>query len=173
MFQKRIRMSPLNTELSAAFLSCGMAFFSWDLAEDRFYGDVALAELFDIDASVMAAGLPILSLIERISVEDRCRVAASIHRAITSGLVYQEQYRINHGKRGAVDVLSVGRCLRDDAGTPFIYNGTIMEISSNVASCIPDPLASHCRSALELAQKRGNDLAARYLSSALKVIGAA
>lgn len=166
-------MFSLNTELSAAILSCGMAFFSWDLAEDRFYGDVALAELFDIDANVMAAGLPILSLMERVSVDDRPRVAASIHRAITSGLVYQEQYRIDHGKRGAVEVLSVGRCLKDDAGIPFIYNGTIMEISSNLVSSNSDPLAGYCKSALELAQKRGNELAARYLSSALKVIGAA
>jgi hypothetical protein len=166
-------MFPLNTELGAAFLSCGMAFFSWDLAEDRFYGDIALAELFDIDASVMAAGLPILLLMERISVEDRGRVAASIHRAITSGQVYQEQYRIDHGKRGAVDVLSVGRCLKDDAGIPFIYNGTIMEVSKSAASAIPDPLTGYCNSALELARERGNELAARYLSSALKVIGAA
>lgn len=70
-------------------------------------------------------------------------------------------------------MLSVSRCLRDDAGILFIYNGAIMEISSSVASRIPDPLASHCMLALELAQKRGNDLAARYFSSALKVIGAA
>jgi len=166
-------MFPLNTELGAAFLSYEMAFFSWDLAEDRFYGDVALAELFDIEADVMAAGLPILSLMERISVDDRPRVAASIHRAITSGSVYQEQYRIDHGKRGVVDVLSVGRCLKDNAGIPFIYNGTIMEISSALVSSISDPLAGYCKSALELAHKRGNELAARYLSSALKVIGAA
>lgn len=166
-------MFPLNTELSAAFLSCGMAFFSWDLAEDRFYGDVALAELFDIEASVMASGLPILALMDRISIDDRPRVAASIHRAITSGMVYQEQYRIDHARRGAVDVLSVGRCLKDGAGIPFIYNGTIMEVSSTVASSVADPLTGYCKSALEIAQKRGNELAARYLSSALKVIGAA
>ncbi len=166
-------MLSLNTELSAAFLSCGMAFFSWDLSQDRFYGDVALAELFDIEANAMAAGLPILSLMERISVDDRARVAASIHRAITSGLVYQERYRIDHGKRGPIDVFSVGRCLKDDAGIPFIYNGTIIEISNSLASAIADPLAGYCKSALELAQKRGNELAARYLSSALKVIGAA
>jgi len=150
-----------------------MAFFSWDLAADRFYGDVALAELFDIEEGAMASGMPILSLMERISVEDRARVAQSIHQAITSGLVYQEQYRIDHSKRGAVDVVSVGRCLRDDAGIPFIYNGTIMEVSGSIAASISDPLTGYCKSALELAQKRGNELAARYLSSALKVIGAA
>lgn len=166
-------MFQLNTELSAAFLSCGMAFFSWDLAEDRFYGDVAVAELFGIEESIMASGVPILALMDRISIDDRARVAASIHRAITTGQVYQEQYRIDHAGRGKVDVLSVGRCLKDNAGVPFIYNGTIMEISSGIASSMPDPLTGYCRSALDIAQKRGNDLAARYLSSALKVIGTA
>ncbi len=53
-------MFQLNTELSAAFLSCGMAFFSWDLAEDRFYGDVAVAELFGIEESIMASGYQFL-----------------------------------------------------------------------------------------------------------------
>lgn len=166
-------MFPLNTELGAAFLSCGMAFFSWDLAADRFYGDAALADLFDIDAAEMAAGLPILSLIERISLDDRPRVAASIHKAIVSGLIYQEQYRIDHGSRGRVDVVSVGRCLKDATGIPFIYNGTIVEVSTAARSLPTDPLAGFCRSALELAERQGNELAARYLSSAMRVIGAA
>jgi PAS domain-containing protein len=166
-------MFPLNMELGAAFLSGGMAFFSWDLATDRLYGDAALADLFDVEAAEMAAGIPILSLIERISEDHRPRVAASIHRAITSGLLCQEQYSIDHGRRGVVDVISVGRCLKDAGGIPFIYNGTIMEVSVQARSVAADPLSGFCRSALELAERQGNDLAARYLSSALRVIGSA
>ncbi len=165
-------MLSLNDELNAALLSCGMAFFSWELATDKVYGDVTLAELFDVEASAMASGVPILSLVERISINDRARVAASVHRAISSGLLYQERYQINHSKRGPVDVMAIGRCLKDDAGIPFIYNGTVMEVSGGVAASVIDPLSGYCQSALELAQRRGNELAARYLSSALKVIGA-
>ncbi|AYD01967.1 hypothetical protein [Neorhizobium sp. NCHU2750] len=165
-------MFPLNTELGAAFLSSGMAFYSWDLANDRVYGDAPLATLFDVGPAEMAAGMPILSLIEKISVDDRARVAASIHSAITSGSLYRQQYSINHGGRGPVEVISVGRCLKDAAGVPFIYNGTIMEVSSSELAALDNPLAGYCRSALELAQREGNELAARYLSSALKVIGA-
>ena len=165
-------MLPLNAELNAALLSCGMAFFSWELATDKVYGDVTLAELFDVEAGAMATGVPILSLVERISINDRARVAASVHRAITGGHLYQERYHIDHSQRGAVDVVAIGRCLKDDTGVPFIYNGAVMEVSGAATASMVDPLPGHCQSALDLAQKRGNELAARYLSSALKVIGA-
>jgi PAS domain-containing protein len=165
-------MFPLNMELGAAFLPSGMAFFSWDLATDRLYGDAAMAGLFNAEVDEMAAGMPILSLIERIAVDDRARIAAAVHRAITTGLLFQEQYRIDHGGRGSVEVFAVGRCLRDASGIPFIYNGTIVEVPARAGSASNDPLTGYCRSALDLAERQGNELAARYLSSALKVIGA-
>lgn len=165
-------MLPLNNEFNASLLSCGMSFFSWELATDKVYGDITLAELFDVDAGAMSAGVPILSMVERISINDRARVAASVHKAITSGLLYQERYQIDHSTRGTVNVVAIGRCLKDDTGVPFIYNGAVIEISGRVTASIVDPLSGYCQSALELAQKGGNELAARYLSSALKVIGA-
>ncbi len=162
----------LKNASNAPFLPCGMSFFSWDLATDKVYGDAVLAELFDVDAAALAAGCSILPMIERIAPDDRARIAESIHRAITSGLLYKEQYCIVHPGRGLIEVYAVGRCLKTAEGIPFVYNGTVVEVSAAKVEYFADPLENHCRSALDLAQQRGNELAARYLSSALRVIGA-
>lgn len=159
-----------NSWSNIPFSSAAMSFFSWDLASDRVYGDAVLAELFDIDATELAAGFPILPMIERIASEDRSRIAESIHHAITTGLLYREQYSIIHPKRGKIRVLAVGRCLKTTDGVPFVYNGTVAEMQDSHLPVGCDPLRIYCQSALELAEKSGNELAARYLSSALRVI---
>jgi hypothetical protein len=161
-----------SNEASVALPSCGMGFFSWDLAADKLYGDAVVAELFHVDSADLAAGLPILPLIERIAAEDRPRVAMSIHQAIKTGGLYSERYRVQNPKRGAIDVFAAGRCLKDSEGTPSVYNGTVIDVSSGIVSFCSDNLETLCQSALGLAEQRGNELAARYLSSALRVIGA-
>lgn len=164
-------MLPTNNQANAALLPGGMAFFSWDLSTDKVYGDCVLAELFDVDADDLAAGLPIMPMIARIVEDDRPRVAQSIHRAITTGLLRQERYRIFNERHGLVEVFSVGRCLRDEQGTPSIYNGTVIDASTGMVKLEADALEVHCQSALGIAKRRGNELAARYLSSALRAIG--
>jgi hypothetical protein len=160
-----------DNQSNAALLPGGMAFFSWDLACDRLYGDATLAGFFDLDPAAVAAGVPILSVIERITDEDRPLVAESIHRAITTGGLRQQKYRIRSERHGFVEVFSIGRCLRDGQGTPSIYNGTVIDASTGVVSLGADALEVHCQSALGIAKRRGNELAARYLSSALSAIG--
>lgn len=158
-------------ESSIPFAPGDIAFFSWDLASDRVYGDAVLADLFSIDTEALASGSPILPLVQRIVEEDRGRIAESIHQAITSGQFYREQYRIRHAKRGVIHVVALGRCLKDAAGVPFVYNGTVIEACADGVKPASDPLEGHCKSALRLAEERGNELAMRYLSSALRVIG--
>ena len=157
----------MNTNVSFA----NMAFFSWDLAADKVYGDACLADLFHLKADDLAAGYPIVPMLERIAQEDRSRIAKSIQQAIVSGTRYEERYRILHPTRGTISVLGTGRCLRDANGTPSIYNGAVIETACEPVFAGSDALELHCRSALELAKMSGNELAARYLSSALRVIG--
>jgi hypothetical protein len=159
--------------VNADFFPSRIAFFSWDLATDKVYGDAVLAELFEIDAASLAQGVPILPLVERIASEDRPRVARSIHCAITTGQLYRERYRIDHSKRTIIEVMATGLCLKDNAGTPSVYNGIVMELDGASAPLDVAPLERHCLSALEIAEGQGNQLAARYLSSALRVIGRA
>jgi PAS domain-containing protein len=164
-------MSHTNDRPHAALLPCFMGFFSWDLSTDKVYGDAALADLFDIDPAVQASGCPILPMIERIAADDKPLVAESIHRAITTGGLYQERYRLVHPRRGVIEVFSTGRCLKDAEGVPSIFNGAVVNVATGVIPLGTDALELHCRSALDIAQRRGNELAARYLSSALRAIG--
>jgi hypothetical protein len=173
MFLIRIRMLLSNDDVNAGLFPSRIAFFSWDLAADKVYGDAVLAELFEIDAASLAEGVSIMPMVERIAGEDRPHVARSIHGAIITGELYRERYRIDHSKRGMVEVMATGRCLKDNAGTPSVYNGVVMELDGVDIPLDTAPLERHCLSALGLAERQGNELAARYLSSALRVIGKA
>jgi PAS domain-containing protein len=148
-----------------------MSFFTWDLEQDLVYGDDGLAALFDLDAAELADGLPILLFVEKMCEADRERVAASIHRAIETGSSYQETYGIWHRNGHIKTVVAVGRCFRSADGIPSIYSGTVIDITCSKSLASSDPLEIHCRAALELAQLRGNELAARYITSALGAIG--
>jgi PAS domain-containing protein len=164
-------MPVANTFSDTALVPCGMAFYSWDLSTDKVYGDAVLADLFGFDAVVMATGLSMMTIIEKIHVDDRPSVAESLHRAIVSGTLRQEKYRIAHERRGIVEVQAVGRCLRDGGGTPSFYNGSVIDLTEGMVTFTRDSLETHCQSALDIAETRGNELAARYLSSALRAIG--
>jgi hypothetical protein len=155
----------------AALIPGGMAFFSWDLSADKLYGDAVMADFFGLEPTAVASGIPILTVISKIADEDRPLVAESIHRAITTGALRQQRYRIRNERHGTVDVFSVGRCLRDGQGTPSIYNGTIIDAAAGVVRLESDALEEHCQSALGIAERRGNELAARYISCALRAIG--
>lgn len=158
-------------EKRVALLPQRMGFFSWDLSTDKLYGDHVVAGFFGFEPNSLVEGLPILPLVQRIAEDDRSRVAQSIHHAILSGDIYREAYRVEHEGGQYSDVVAVGRCIRDASGVPSFYVGTVIDAFDVEIFVESDPLKAHCRSALALAEARGNDLAARYLSSALRAVG--
>jgi hypothetical protein len=87
-----------------------------------------------------------------------------------TGTLYHEPYHVLHPHRGKVRVIGAGRCLRDANGVPSVYRGTVAELADDQVFVGSDDLEMHCRSALDLTEKRGNELAARYLSSALRPV---
>ncbi|CDN53310.1 PAS domain-containing protein [Neorhizobium galegae bv. officinalis bv. officinalis str. HAMBI 1141] len=146
-----------------------VGFYSWIVPENKVYGDQVIASIFGVSDQELAAGAPIERVIRYINEGDRQRVAKAIHDAIVTGFAYQENYRVTHPDGRRIDVAANGRCLRDAEGVPYIYSGTVM-IQPTVAAAT-DPLEHHCRAALWLATKRRQMLAARYLTSALNVLG--
>ncbi len=146
-----------------------VGFYSWVVPENKVYGDQVIASIFGVPDQELASGAPIERVIRYINEGDRQRVAKSIHDAILTGFTYQENYRITHPDGRQIDVAANGRCLRDAEGVPYIYSGTVTIQSAAVAAA--DPLETHCRAALWLATKRRQMLAARYLTSALNVLG--
>ncbi|WP_105381999.1 PAS domain-containing protein [Neorhizobium alkalisoli] len=156
-----------NAEMDAI---CSVGFYSWSVPENRVYGDEVIADIFCVPLDDLVEGAPIELVIRYIDEGDKQRVAKAIHDAIITGLPYQAEYRLTHPDGRKISVTANGRCLRDVEGVPSIYSGTVT-LRSSLNPSEGDPLESHCRAALRIATRRRHTLAARYLSSALNVIG--
>ncbi len=148
-----------------------IGFYSWNVPENRLYGDDVIAFIFGVSPAELAEGAPIERIIMRIAEEDRPRVAKAIHTAIVTGERYESEYQTIHLSGQTLRISANGCCLRDATGTPSIYTGTVTIMPSQTGAGSLDPLEVHCRAALGLATKRRHALAARYLSSALNVLG--
>lgn len=156
-----------NAEMDA---TCPIGFYSWSVPENRVYGDEIIADIFGVSYSDLVEGAPIELVIRYIDEGDKQRVAKAIHDAIITGLPYQAKYGLTHPDGRKISVAANGRCLRDMEGVPSIYSGTVT-VQSSLDPTVGDLLESHCRAALGIATRRRHTLAARYLSSALNVIG--
>ena len=148
-----------------------VGFYSWNVAENRVYGDDVIAHVFGLSIEDLSIGMPIDVLVRYIDEGDKQRVAKAIHMAIVDGAAYNAEYSLTYPDGRKVSVRANGRCLRDVDGLPSIYSGTVI-VQPVLAEPIQisDPLESHCRAALDLASARGHALAARYLSSALNML---
>lgn len=146
-------------------------FFSWNVQEDKVFGDPVFADLFGVSHEALQAGAPIVDVLRYIDDGDRQRVAKALHETIITGNPCHQTYRIVHPGGRQVTVTGQGRCLRDGAGLPSIYTGTV-SAQARVAPVAGDgdSLENHCIEALEIATQRRHSLAARYLSSALNVL---
>lgn len=159
---------------SAQHSENSLGFYSWDVQNNKVYGDDVIAYVFGVDPVELTVGLPIEILLRYIDDGDKQRLAKEIHDAILSGFPFQSEYGLTHPGGNKVRVKANGRCLRDAEGVPSIYGGTVniqmFAPANDVVSS--DPLESYCRAALGLANNRHHTLAARYLSSALHVLRA-
>jgi PAS domain-containing protein len=145
--------------------------YSFIVPEDRVYGDQVIASVFGISLEALAEGVPIAEVIRCVKDGDRQRLARSVHDAILTGGLYKENYRVVHPDGREIAVSAIGRCLRDARGGPSIYSGIVTIVPESETCVAEDPLELHCRAALGIAENRRHALAARYLSSALSVLG--
>lgn len=147
-----------------------MGFFTWELAEDRIFADEIFGQHFDIGIEDLQRGIPIDRILERIRIEDRPRIAAAIHSAIVTGQPYQETYTVVHANGTAIVVAAMGRCFQYSDGTPSHYAGTVVEVKPRQPKQVIELLKAHCREAVDLSRATGEQLAERYLSSALRLL---
>ncbi len=101
-------------------------FYTWDIPENILYADSALAELFGLDPSSAATGLPIDIYLERVHPEDRPRLAKTIRDSIVGHHPQQEAYRVMSASGSYAAVASYGRVFRDATGNPIRYVGIVM-----------------------------------------------
>ncbi|NTD87571.1 PAS domain-containing protein [Agrobacterium tumefaciens] len=159
-----------GTTISVIPFGHGMGFYTWDVIENKLYGDPNVAELYGFLPEELARGIDVERIFAIILDSDRALIAANVHKAILTGEPSSGQFRVLRPDGLTRSIVSFGRCLRDDEGNPTFYTGTVMDASSSNLFEARDPLEWYCRAALSVAKSLGNDLAARYLSSALNVL---
>ncbi|MBA4784457.1 MAG: PAS domain-containing protein [Rhizobiales bacterium] len=146
--------------------------YTFIVPEDRVYGDQVIASVFGLSLEAVTEGVPIAEVIRYVRDGDRQRLAKAMHDAILTGGFYKEEYQVVHPDGRQITVSAIGRCLRDAHGIPSIYSGVVTIVPQPaVVGIVEDPLELHCRAALCIAKGRSHALAARYLSSALSVLG--
>ncbi|UHS59779.1 PAS domain-containing protein [Agrobacterium vaccinii] len=147
-----------------------MGFYTWHIAENKLYGDPYLAELYGISIEELAKGISVEQIFAIMVDDDRAVIASNVHSAILTAEPSIGRFRVRHSDGTTRSLVSFGRCLHDEVGVPTFYTGAVIDASSPHIAEGNDPLEAHCRAALSLAKRRGNDLAARYLSSALNTV---
>ena len=147
-----------------------MGFFTWSVPDNILFGDAVFAALYEIPELELRKGLPVEQILTRMVEHDRPAMAQRIHEAIVSGETTSSSYRIRLCSGASRELVAFGRCIRDDTGVPSYFTGAVMDKSLPGVVFGDDALEAHCRSAYSLAKKSGNDLAARYLSSALTLL---
>ena len=99
--------------------------YTWSLADDRLYGDTAVASLFGLDPALTIKGLPLTDYIQRVYAGDRFLLSTQITKAVRDGLPYNAEYRVLNSEDKFVLVMAVGRCFRNGRGNPTLYSGII------------------------------------------------
>jgi hypothetical protein len=152
-------------------LTDAIGFFSWNVQENKVYSDRVFAYVYGVDHRLLEAGAPIEQVLKNIDDGDLQRVAKSLHQTIITGEPCNQTYGITHPNGRKIVVTGQGRCLRDSAGVPSIYTGSVIAVERGDEAAPSDPLESYCLHALNIAKSRRHALAARYLSSALNALG--
>jgi hypothetical protein len=101
-----------------------LGLFTWILSDNRLIGDDVFAGLYGFTRVQLVRGVTIEDVIARIVEEDRERVARETHAAILSGRFHSTTFRVV--MKGQVrNIVSYGRCLRDEDDVPHIFTGAV------------------------------------------------
>lgn len=146
----------------------GGGFYSWSLATNLLTGDLAFAQIYEIDQDELAKGIPVESILEKIVEEDRPRLAARIHDVILGGTPLVSPYRIYCAGGKIKSLLSMGSCAKDADGVPSVYSGVVLIEREIEESSAAEGLELHIGAAIDVAKAKKLELTERYLSSALR-----
>lgn len=99
-------------------------FYFWDIQSDRVCGDRAVADLFNLPPEEVSGGIPLVSFLSRIHLEDRPDVARAIHASIIAPVPFQMEYRVLN-RWGIVRIAAYGRCFCRNDGEPAYWSGVL------------------------------------------------
>jgi hypothetical protein len=65
--------------------AANMGFFTWNVQDNLLFGDEIFGDVYSLSSKQIATGVPVAVILDRIVVEDRGRVAETVHHGIISG----------------------------------------------------------------------------------------
>lgn len=98
--------------------------FTWDVPQNRIYGDEIFADVYGLSPLHAASGVPIEEILLRIFELDRAETAKQTHQGILNGRLGSVQYRVLTGGKLRT-VSAFGRCLKDEEGVPSFFSGGV------------------------------------------------
>lgn len=153
----------------------------WDVDLDRLTGNARLAELFDVDPQVVAQGVSLQRMINRIHPADRPTVDQAIGLSVEDGNEFSATYRI--GCRNETRWIHArGRCFESGRSLRGVHVGVAFDITAfrqgvdGVAmdDDFPkrlDRIAHHCLMAHHLASEAGLEPITMLLRPLLHEVG--
>ncbi|MEX5502168.1 PAS domain-containing protein [Pseudomonas putida] len=102
----------------------------WDIRHNQVTADERFSRSFGLPADKCLAGIPIEEAFASIHPDDRDRVSADIHEAMSRGGAYRCEYRVRQDDGSYRWIEANGRAELDEQGQAVRFPGILMDIES-------------------------------------------
>ncbi len=106
-----------------------LGYFMWSITDNRLIMDKITAECHGFAEPVASRGVTIEAILERVDIEMRDAVAKAIFDSITTGVFFDQRYKVNLPDGSKRWVVAKGRAIFDAENTPFLGIGSVRDIS--------------------------------------------
>jgi PAS domain-containing protein len=106
-----------------------IGYYMWSISDNRLIMDAVTAECHGFSVTVGSQGVTIEDILERIDIEMRDRVAQAIFESITTGVFFDQRYKVNLPDGSARWIVAKGRAIFDADNTPFLGLGSVQDIT--------------------------------------------
>ena len=107
----------------------GIGTWDWDVVEDRVVADERFARLYGVTPERAREGAPFAEFLAGIHADDLPRVQERVARALATGELFSEEYRLRQPGGGVCWVLAEGRCKLAADGTPARFPGVSFDVT--------------------------------------------
>ncbi|CUW95522.1 conserved hypothetical protein [Agrobacterium fabacearum S56] len=106
-----------------------LGYYMWSISDNRLIMDTVTAECHGFSEAVASRGVSIEDILERIDVEMRDQVARAIFESITTGVFFDQRYKV-HLPDGSIRwIVAKGRAIFDAENTPFLGLGSVRDVT--------------------------------------------
>lgn len=128
--QSNKKLELANLKLENALKAGLIGSWSWDISKNTVIADKGLARIFGVSVEEAIAGLPLETFIQSIYVDDREVVTEAIQVAITTGELFEVEYRTIDSDKTIHWVIARGQAELDENGHATQFPGVMIDISS-------------------------------------------